>query len=282
MSRQLPVVLPPATDELLSSWCHRHANFYEVSPLALLRHCLVDVASLHAIDLRLTAEQASRIACVFRTNSTNVQGMALTNISPKCRALVSAKPIQFCADCASQQEKNGPAPSRRSHMLGWRVSCPQCGAAFMDSREHEPRSPFADLWTEALNGQRLIDDEAKRGVRSWASPTELARLLLMRRDPKTGRSTATHNLRLLGALVPEIDAVIADQWLSLPSPAKPILPLWLRPALLAGVSIVERQGPETLAWLQDRTIGQNRTRFTAIVSAMLAEPRETLSLLQHI
>ncbi|RTL79597.1 MAG: hypothetical protein EKK29_20575 [Hyphomicrobiales bacterium] len=34
-------------------------------------------------------------------------------------------------------------------------------------------------------------------------------------------------------------AVIADQRRSLPSPAKPILPLWLRPALLAGVSIVE-------------------------------------------
>jgi hypothetical protein len=48
------------------------------------------------------------------------------------------------------------------------------------------------------------------------------------------------------------------------------------------VSIVERQDPETLAWLQDRTIGQNRTRFTAIVSAMLAEPPEPLSLLQHI
>ncbi len=104
----------------------------------------------------------------------------------------------------------------------------------------------------------------------------------MRRDPKTGLSTATHNLRLLGALGSEIDAVVADQRLSLPSPAKPILPLWLRPALLAGVSIVERQGPEMLTWLQNRTIGQNRARFSAIVSAMLAEPPEPLSLMQHI
>ncbi len=152
MSRQLPVVLPPATDELLSSWCHRHANFYGVSPLALPRHCLVDVASLPAIDLRLSAEQASRIGCAFRTNAIDVQRMTLANISPKCRALVSARPIQFCADCVSEQEWNGLVPSRRSYLLGWRVSCPQCGTAFMDSREHETPSPFASLWTEALNG----------------------------------------------------------------------------------------------------------------------------------
>jgi hypothetical protein len=76
--------------------------------------------------------------------------------------------------------------------------------------------------------------------------------------------TTSPNLRLLGALFPEIDAVDINQRLSLPSPAKPILPRWLRPALLAGVSIVERKDPETLAWLQNRTTGQKRTRFSAI------------------
>jgi len=38
--RQLPVVLPPYPDELLSSWIGRHAAFYLVLPLVMLRHCL--------------------------------------------------------------------------------------------------------------------------------------------------------------------------------------------------------------------------------------------------
>ncbi|MGD9658246.1 MAG: hypothetical protein AB7U61_11540, partial [Methylocystis sp.] len=63
----------------------------------------------------------------------------------------------------------------------------------------------------------------------------------------------------------------------------PILPLWLRPALLAGVSIVERQGPAMLARLQSKTIGQNPTRFSELATTMLGTPPEPkkLSLLQR-
>jgi len=35
--RQLPVCLPPHSDELLSSWISRHAAFYAVPPLAMLK-----------------------------------------------------------------------------------------------------------------------------------------------------------------------------------------------------------------------------------------------------
>ena len=38
--RRLPVILPPHPDELLSSWISRHATFYAVPPLVMLRHCL--------------------------------------------------------------------------------------------------------------------------------------------------------------------------------------------------------------------------------------------------
>lgn len=104
------------------------------------------------------------------------------------------------------------------------------------------------------------------------SPMELARLLLMRRNPRTTHLNRSGNIRLLGAIVPEIDAVV-DGEISLPSPADPILPLWLRPALLPGVSIVERQGPAMLAWLQSKTIGKNRTRFSELATPMLGTTR---------
>lgn len=171
---------------------------------------------------------------------------------------------------------------RRSQLLGWRLTCVQCGSPLIDSDKRSAPSPFTSYWTDAFEGQRLIDDEAERRVRTWALPTELARLLLMRRNPRTTHLKRSGNIRLLGAIVPEIDA-LADGEISLPSPANPILPLWLRPALLAGVSIVERQGPAKLAWLQSKTIGQNRTRFIELAATMLGAPSEpaTLSLLQH-
>jgi hypothetical protein len=280
---ELPIVLAPAADELLSSWIHRHAAFYDVPPLAMLRHCLGDIASLRAIDLRLTDEQASRVAYMFRTEVVNVRRMELSSILPKSRRLIAAKPMQFCANCTRRPNSNGPEPIRRSQLLGWRLTCPQCASPFIDDGKRSIPSPFAAYWTDALDGQRLIDDEAERGDRAWASPTELARLLLMRRDPRTAHLKCSGSFRLLGVVIPGTDAVVVDSQISLPSPASPILSLWLRPALLAGVSIVERQGPAMLAWLQSKTIGQNRARFSELASAMLSVPPEpeTLSLLQH-
>jgi len=280
---QLPIVLVPAADEILSSWIHRHAVFYDVAPLAMLRHCLGDISSLRAVDLGLTDEQTSRVASMFRTEAADVQRMSLSNILPKSRRLIAAKPMQFCAACSRQANSNGPEPVRRSQLLGWRVTCPQCGSPLVDGDKRSIPSPFAAYWAEALDGQRLIDDEAERRVRAWASPTELACLLLMRRDPRTTHLKCSGSFRLLGVVVPETDAVVVDSQISLPSPARPILPLRLRRALLAAVSIVEREGPAMLGWLQSKTIGQNRARFSELASTMLDTPPEppVLSLLQH-
>ncbi len=279
---QLPVVLPPLTDELLSSWIRRHAIFYGVPPVTMLRHCLSDASAMRAIDLRLTVEQAAPIAHVFRTDATIVRQMSFANVSTGSHRWIAAKSMQFCANCSRQANANGPEPVRRSQLLGWRLTCVQCGSPLIDTDNRSTPPPCAAYGTDAFEGQRLIDDEAERGVRTWAAPTELARLLLMRRDPRTTHLKRSANIRLLGVIVPEIDAVVNSE-ISLPSPANPILPLWLRPALLAGVSIVERQGPAMLAWLQSKTIGQNRTRFSELATTMLGTPpeRATLSLLQH-
>ena len=60
---QLPIVLAPAADELLSSWIYRHAAFYDVPPLAMLRHCLNDISSLRAVDLR--GDGRAIVSCRF-------------------------------------------------------------------------------------------------------------------------------------------------------------------------------------------------------------------------
>ncbi|WP_338090183.1 IclR family transcriptional regulator C-terminal domain-containing protein [Sinorhizobium meliloti] len=73
----------------------------------------------------------------------------------------------------------------------------------------------------------------------------------MRRVPRPlPREHEPWRYRLLGAIIPDLDDVV-ERW-SLPTPASPILPLHLRPALLAGIAIVERPGLEMLKMLRVR------------------------------
>lgn len=57
----------------------------------------------------------------------------------------------------------------------------------------------------------------------------------------------------------------------MPSAGTPILSLRLRPALLAGISIVNRHGPKILEMLHCHTVGENRTRFGKLVAEILAQ-----------
>jgi hypothetical protein len=51
----------------------------------------------------------------------------------------------------------------------------------------------------------------------------------------------------------------------------------MRPALLAGVAIFERAGPEMLRMLAGHMIGDNRFRFTDAAETMLAQARRPIS-----
>lgn len=75
----------------------------------------------------------------------------------------------------------------------------------------------------------------------------------------------------MGAIVTGLDDVIACEGKSLPTPANPILPLHLRPALLAGVAIVERAGPQMLRMLHGQMMGQNQLRFGNIAAEIAAD-----------
>ena len=54
-----------------------------------------------------------------------------------------------------------------------------------------------------------------------------------------------------------------------PTIYRPNLPLPFRIALLAGVSIIERVGPEIVPGLQRRTIGANLVLFAKIAAGMI-------------
>ncbi len=67
----------------------------------------------------------------------------------------------------------------------------------------------------------------------------------------------------------QFEALVSSiQRLPRPTIARPILPIGLRMALLAGISIVYQEGPTLLSELKRQTLGAHYTRFTAIGADM--------------
>ena len=266
--RPLPVVLLHHSDELLSSWICRHAAFYAVPPLVMLRHCLPEASSLRAADLQLTGDQEIRLANMFATEPAVIRRLTFANVARASRRLIATRPTQVCTNC----NRGDTEPLiLRSQLLGWRITCPLCGDQLRDPDKREIPSPFRQYRSAALRGEKLLDDEAERGIGTWTSPAEIARLLLMRRIPRPfPREDDLWRFRVLGAIIPDLDHIVAEQGENLPTPAKPILPLHMRPALLAGVTIVECAGPEMLQMLSGHMMGDNRVRFSDAAESMIA------------
>lgn len=208
--RRLPMRLSPVAGELLSSWISRHATFYAVPPLVMLRHCLPEVPSLRAADLHLSGDQTTHLASMFSTEPADIRRMTFINVPQSSHRLIAARPVQYCTNCSPGHTE--PEPILRSQLLGWRITCPLCGDQLRDAGERELPSPFRQYRGAALRGERLLDDEAERGLRTWTSPAEIARLLLMRRVPRPlPREHELWRFRVLGAIVPDLDHVVAAE-----------------------------------------------------------------------
>jgi hypothetical protein len=275
--KQLPVVLPPVPDELFSSWIARHAGFYGVSPRAMLRHAVPNARSLRDSDNQLAEGQGRLLAHIFRREASEIRRMTFANIAISATRLVTAQPIQTCSTCVAKNE-NADATTAvlRSWHQAWRIICPICAnplsavgqGSGADRGDGPPSLVYRD---DALKGERLLDNYAERGVQTWASPIDLLRLLLIRRDPKPiDPEHWIETPKVLDLVVPGFDRIVAETGATIPPPDRPILPLSLRSTLLAGVSILERSGPKSIAELHSRTIGAHHANFGKIVAAILA------------
>ena len=278
--QQLPVTLAPCTDELLSSWVARHAVFYGVPPLAMLRHCLPETPSLRATDLNLDDNQILRLAHILCADEATIRRTTFTDIARSSRCLIATDAIQSCSTC--YPVKTAPRAILRSQLLGWRITCVLCGGLLQDPTGNNRPSTFGHYHVTALIGERLLHDEASRKARTWVSPARIAQLLLMRRvkNPTFGNYEPCRYW-VLGALIPDLDDVVDRQ--SLPMSSCPILPLYLRPALLAGIAMVERSGPEMLEMLSSQMMGENKARFrSAIADIISSSCRSTASSQQQL
>ncbi|SEI21141.1 hypothetical protein SAMN05216228_106511 [Rhizobium tibeticum] len=83
--------------------------------------------------------------------------------------------------------------------------------------------------------------------------------------------------RVLGAIIPDLDGVVATERRNLPTPAIPILSLHLRPALLGGVAVVERAGPEMLEMLRGQMTGVNKVPFSSATDEIMNHTRRSVA-----
>lgn len=260
MTGRLPVTLPPLPHELLSSWISRHADFYGVTPLTMLRHGLPEATSLRAIDLALSKAQASRMADMFSVSPRLVRMMSYAEAPKVAHRFIAKTPVHHCSRCSLT--KTVFSPVLRSELQGWRITCPLCGEPYQDKANRDCTPVFTSYSAAAHRGETLLNDHAERGAETWFPPLEIARLLLMRRVPfPPPPGDDLWRYRLLGAIVPDLDAILATRTSFPFSPKHPILPLNIRPALLAGVAIIDRAGPAMMKMLQRHMMGENKTRF---------------------
>lgn len=175
-TRPLPVILKPVPDELLSSWITRHADFYGVAPLTMLRHAIPEAISLRQTDTNLGPTAAVDIARLFRTQPSTILAMTTSGFRNRQRS-------------SSRHATREGSSALASTSL-----------------------PFEDLWVDAVQGERLIDQSLTGASVGWVSPIDIVRLLLIRRCPKPVRHhPSIGRCTILGAVVPGFDELVAEQ-----------------------------------------------------------------------
>ncbi len=250
MIRPLPVLLPPLTDELLSSWLGRHATFYRVSGVRLLRHCGVDAGSMRSIDLALSAHDQRQIARTFRTDPQALRRMTQSRGRRRPAGLIATdRPMQVCRRCVIRHDATPETRGARlrSWMEGWRVSCPVCGARLDDCRpmnmlnRANPADPLlARVAEHAAEGEMILEEAVRRNPQDGSAITLMRSLLLPRAHPWQASPTADIP-RLLNVVITGFDDFLRDTSPGFRRPGTLLLPMSVRIPVLAGVARVVRR-----------------------------------------
>jgi hypothetical protein len=251
--RPLPVVLPPVRDELLSSWLHRHAAFYGVSRGAMLRHCLADLSSPRELDLSLDRASQKRLGDLFRCDPLVIRGMTHLPRAIGTRPtglIATTRPMQVCKRCAVRhQAREHTRDARlRSWMVGWRLSCPVCGASLEDARpldvlaRVDAADPFlAGVAGHAREGEDIMTRALHRSGRLPEPLVELMRVLLLpSSEAARGRHPEVGIPRLLDVALPGFDRFMQRHYPTFLRPGTLLLAMSIRIPVLVGLAAVMR------------------------------------------
>ena len=180
----------------------------------MIRHCLPYKRSLRALDQRLDNSEAQKLGRMFATNASAIKTMTFANIDSASSHLVGSKPHHVCPKCCLSDASQ--TATKRLQYLGWRFTCPICQSLLHPADASQLQSPFEYYHVIALRGEKLLDDEAELGIRSWISPANLARFLLSRRYP-FDRPMPMERAKVLGRILPGWDDIVVDDRNFVPS-----------------------------------------------------------------
>jgi hypothetical protein len=277
--RPLPVILKPAVDELLSSWLFRHAAFYGLRPLSLLRHLLPEsrIQKIEVVDTRLSKEALERLAGFLRSEPADIERMTFSGLSGEARRFVARSPVQLCILCHSQNRDPDTQNAKlRGAHCGWRITCPYCGGKLspLPRVTHVPVDEgVSTIWHEAAEGERLLDRLLADNETADAAVAAFRMLLLRRGRPLAGGDPS--NWRAVDAVVPGFEDLARSCGLSRAWASSLITPILLRPLFLAGFRrLLENPRPITEI-LRCVVLGNYRLcleRFASKASTLLGSP----------
>lgn len=269
--KPLPVVLKPARDELLSSWLARHARFYGVTSPFFAKWLGLGDVRLRALDHRLGLGQLARLAQKFRCDPTALIDMThIDKRDGRVGDLISrGRQPQICRPCADRYAQDGAeGAASKNWSKAWRITCPVCRAPFTDTNEHRgsratllETTPFDELWSEAVEGERIVEQFLAGERRDEHSPISIMRLLLVQTwKPSAGDVNPFVVGWVLGTLFPTFDARARPIKRRVTHAAVTTLPIEFRPALLAGLARVLAH-PAVLQDLRRATLQRGQRNF---------------------
>ena len=279
--RPLPVVLPPARDELLSSWLRRHVAFYGVTEPMFASWLRLGTNNLRSLDGRLGLGQVARIVEKFRCDPRAVLEMTHAPLPAEFAPLVrSSRPSQFCRSCWDQHlAADAQGVVMKSWREGWRVTCPVCDSPL--SEGDRPRrsddtvrdtSPFSKDWDAARKGEDIVNRHLRGEPTPLASPIAMMQLLLILSWRRAETSSELYRKSwLLNDLVPGFDAEALRVSPSISKGATAFVPLHLRVALLAGLASAAKDAVGTVRRLRPACRPFYLRRFDELAAAALGE-----------
>lgn len=276
--RPLPVILPPLTDELLSSWINRHAAFIGVSGMRLLRHYGIDVPTVRDLDLELSRCDGSKLAEALRCSPQVLRNMTQSRGERVRSGLVAIRqPTQICRPCAVRHSANSVTRNARlrSWMEGWRITCPICRTELEDFRLYTRlfRADPADgllmqIKAIAREGEQKIDRSSRRRGGASAYATLMRGLLLPQASRIRPHDVAATVPRLLDLVVPGADdffgRIAPENWLRTPR----MLPLSVRIPVLAGIATVSDRPENWIGKLTSTAAPPHRANLRNCLEAL--------------
>ena len=283
----LPVVLDEASDESLSSWLKRHAQFYGVAPSAFSRRVGIDRLTLARINHHLTAGAARTLATVMRRSPMEIASMTHQQQEDRLAPMIArGETAQACSECQQRHRRdNRPTVVLKSWSQGWRITCPVCGSRLQDANRGEVRPPsdaFEHVWEEARSGEELLTNIEHLAADRAAFVLALLQLLLLRRS--RARSDSQRQIdrgRVLDVIVPGFDDVDRRALFTINGATPLVVPLTIRIALLAALSRTQND-PDLYKRMESSCSGRESIRFDAVKIKLLADAHPSFSYLQQI